>query len=301
MNKMFVESLLLCILATLMSCGNKNVVVPDSPAPAPFEADARFASLDTLADFMMEEFSAKTVDEYVSRYEQQAVAIKSYGLLNHRKEEKYPLDETVCSDLRELADSLSAGSTMDMVMCGRIWRGVCHYLTARDYLGKSKKPLYQAEMRDWLALEDELGNLYCDLSYLTYWGGTIAHVIASGSYWTLAETRQNDYSKLCNKGPFETDQKWTIASARENFLQELADAKSPDLDDPDMYDPDMYDREGFIALRNQMRERADRVVALLDKWLASRAELCKAEGIPDTHTATLVAQLGTHIMEIIEE
>ena len=301
MNKLFVNVLLLCLLGIPMSCGSKSMVVNDTPTPAPFEADARFTSLDSLADFMMEEFSAQSVDEFVNRYEQQAAAIHSYGILNHRKEDKYPLDETVCSDLRELADSLSGGSTMDMVMCGRIWRGVCHYLTARDYVGKSKNPLYQAEMRDWLALEEELGNLYCDLSYLTFWGGTIAHVVASGSYWTLAETRQNDYSKLCNKGPFETDQKWTIASARENFLQELADAKSPDLDDPDMYDPDMYDREGFIALRNQMRERADRVVALLDKWLESRAELCKAEGIPDTRTATLVAQLGTHIMEIIEE
>lgn len=301
MNKLFVESLLLSLLVTLMSCGSKKSEVRETPAPAPFEADVRFASLDSLADFMMEEFSARSVDEFVNRYEQQAVAIQSYGILNHRKEDKYPLDETVCSDLRELADSLSGGSTMDMVMCSRIWRGVCHYLTARDYVGRSKNPLYQAEMRDWLALEEELGNLYCDLSYLTFWGGTIAHVIASGSYWTLAETRQNDYSKLCNKGPFETDQMWTIASARENFLQELADAKSPDLDDPDMYDPDMYDREGFIALRTQMRERADKVVVLLDKWLASRGELCKAEGVPDSHTANLVAQLGNHIMEIIEE
>ena len=50
-----------------------------------------------------------------------------------------------------------------------------------------------------------------------------------------------------------------------------------------------------------MRERADKVVVLLDKWLASRGELCKAEGIPDSHTANLVAQLGNHIMEIIED
>lgn len=297
MNKLLLNALLLCLLTTFMSCGSQKQEVRETPAPAPFDADVRFASLDSLADLMMEEFSARSVDEFVSRYNQQAAAIQSYGILNHRKEAQYPLDETVCSDLRVLADSLSEGSTMDMVMCGRIWRGVCHYLTARDYCsGYSKNPLYQAEMRDWLALEDELGNLYCDLSYLTFWGGTIAHVVASGSYWTLAEIRQNDYSKLCNKDPFDTDQMWTIASARENFLQELADAKSLDV-----YDSEMYDREGFIALRNQMRERADRVVVLLDQWLASRGELCKAEGIADSHTAKLVAQLGNRIMEIIED
>ena len=49
-----------------------------------------------------------------------------------------------------------------------------------------------------------------------------------------------------------------------------------------------------------MRERADKIVVLLDKWLASREELCKAESIPDNHTARLVAQLGNHIMELIE-
>ena len=106
---------MLSLLVTLMSCGSKKSEVRDTPTPAPFEADVRFASLDSLADFMMEEFSAQSVDEFVNRYEQQAVAIQSYGILNHRKEDKYPLDETVCSDLRELADSLSGGSTMDMV------------------------------------------------------------------------------------------------------------------------------------------------------------------------------------------
>lgn len=291
---------MLCLLGTFLSCNGKNKVAASVQEPMSadaFEPDMRFASIDSLADFVMEEFTPRSVDEFVDRYEQQAAAIESYGLLNKRKEAQYHLDETVCSDLRMLADSLSGGSTMDMVMCGRIWRGVCHYLTAKDYCGKGNgNPLYQAEMNDWLALEDELGNLYCDLSYLTFWGGTIAHVVSSGSLWTLAETRQNDYSRLCAKGSFDTGEKWTIASARENFLQELADAKSLDV-----YDPDMYDREGFIALRDQMRERADRVVVLLDKWLASRAELCKAEGIPDSHTASLVAQLGTRIMEIIEE
>lgn len=164
----FMVLAVMLLVAVFPSCGSKKSEVRETPAPAPFEADVRFASLDPLADFMMEEFSARSVDEFVNRYEQQAVAIQSYGILNYRKEDKYPLDETVCSDLRELADSLSGSSTMDMVMCSRIWRGVCHYLTARDYVGKSKNPLYQAEMRDWLALEEELGNLYCDLSYLTF-------------------------------------------------------------------------------------------------------------------------------------
>ena len=287
------------LVAVFPSCGTKKSVVPADTSVVTtknFKPDVRFTSLDSLADFMMEEFAVKTPDEFVNRYNLQAAAIQSYGLLNNRKEDEYPLDETVCSDLRLLADSLSGGSTIEMVMCGRIWRGVCHYLTAKDYCsGYSNNPLYQAEMRDWLALEDELGSFYVDLAYLTYWGGTIAHVVASGSMWNLAEARQDDYSKLCKNGPFDTDKTWTIASARENFLQELADAKSLEP-----YDGEMYDPEGYRALLKEMSECADRVAVLLDKWLDSRAKLCAAEGIPDKHTAHLITVLGTRIMELIE-
>ena len=49
-----------------------------------------------------------------------------------------------------------------------------------------------------------------------------------------------------------------------------------------------------------MREHADKVAALLDKWIASRAALCQAEGIPEGHTARLIAQLSRLVMEIIE-
>ena len=293
---------MLCLLGTFLSCrGEKENKVAANAQEATtadaFEPDMRFASIDSLVDYMMEEFSSKTVDEFVNRYKQQAVAVKSYGLLNHKGEDTNHRDEVVFRDLQALADSLSGGSTFDMVMSCRIERGMSHYLSAKDYCEKySENPLYQAEMRDWLALEDELGSFYVNLAYLANWGGTIAHVTSSGSLAYMAEERQKDYCQLKKDGHFANSESLTIAEARADFIQELADAKSLDS----AMDEEMYDGEGYRETLKEMCEHADRVTVLLDKWLASRAQLCKAEGVPDNHTAHLIAVLGTRIMELIE-
>ena len=293
---------MLCLLGTFLSCrGEKENKVAANAQEATtadaFEPDMRFASIDSLVDYMMEEFSSKTVDEFVNRYEQQAVAVKSYVLLNHKGEDADHWDEVVFRDLQALADSLSGGSTFDMVMSGRIERGMSHYLIAKDYCEQySENPLYQAEMRDWLALEDELGSFYVNLAYLANWGGTIAHVTSSGSLAYMAEERQKDYCQLKKDGHFANSESLTIAEARADFIQELADAKSLDS----AMDDEMYDGEGYRETLKEMCEHADRVTILLDKWLASRAQLCKAEGVPDSHTAHLIAVLGTRIMELIE-
>ena len=293
---------MLCLLGTFLSCrGEKENKVAANAQEATtadaFEPDMRFASIDSLVDYMMEEFSSKTVDEFVNRYEQQAVAVKSYVLLNHKGEDTDHWDEVVFRDLQALADSLSGGSTFDMVMSGRIERGMSHYLIAKDYCEQySENPLYQAEMRDWLALEDELGSFYVNLAYLANWGGTIAHVTSSGSLAYMAEERQKDYCQLKKDGHFANSESLTIAEARADFIQELADAKSLDS----AMDEEMYDGEGYRETLKEMCEHADRVTILLDKWLTSRAQLCKAEGVPDNHTAHLIAVLGTRIMELIE-
>lgn len=292
---------MLCVALSCMACGNKSKAVAESPDKAKvdsFMPDQRFASIDSLADFLMDEPSAITLDELANRYEQQAAAIKSYGLLNHKGEDNNRLDEVVFSDLQALADNLSGGSTFDMVMCSRIERAMAHYLIAKDYCdGYSDNTNYQAEMRDWLALEDELGYFYVNLAYLANWGGTIANVTSSGSLSHLAKVRQKDYSQLKKGGHFANSESLTIAEARANFIQELADAKSLD----DSMADEMYDGEGYRETLKDMLEQADRVTVLLDTWLDSRAKLCAAEGVPDAHTAHLIAVLSTRIMELIEE
>jgi hypothetical protein len=149
-------------------------------------------------------------------------------------------------------------------------------------------------MRDWLQLEDTLRVFYGELGYLTYWGGSIARIISSGSMAFLAETRHNDYSQLKKGGHFAHSELPTIAEALTTLTEELLAAKS--LED-DMNAEDHHYRE----MLKEMRGHADMVVLLLDKWLTSRKRLCEAEGIPEAHTAHLVTLLSGHITEIIEQ
>lgn len=296
MDKLFICALL-GVLAAFPSCGSKNKVVTadKSVASEQFVPDARFASIDSLVDFMTEGRFDETVQGFVDRYNAQQEAIKSYWYLNHKGESNLSIGKTVFRDLEILADSLSGGSTYDMTMCGRINCAMDRYFIAKEYCENHKdNALYQNEMRDWLVLEKELGDFYVDLAYLANWGGSIAHIISSGALAEFASMRQMDYSQLKRGGRFAATE-MTIAEARENLIQELADAKSLEADD------DMYDAADFEGQLKQMREQADKVIVALDKWLVSRARLCEAEGIPESHTAYFIYMLSDEIMRLIEQ
>lgn len=289
---------LLCGVMSLQACGNRNFAVADRPTATVnhMEPETRFASLDTLADFMTQDILDNgTLEKLVSRYESQTAAIASYWVLNGKEGDPDDMVNTVFKDLTTLADSLSGFSTMDMVQSSEISCAMAHYLTAQEYCRHySNNPLYQAEMRDWLQLEDTLRVFYGELGYLANWGGSIARIIASGSMAFLAETRHDDYSQLKKGGRFAHSELPTIAEALTTLTEELLAAKS--LED-DMNADDHYYRE----MLKEMRGHADMVVLLLDKWLTSRKRLCEAEGIPEAHTAHLVNLLSDHITDIIEQ
>ena len=292
MKKLFLCALWSCLLLTISSCGSKHVVAYEL-----FRPDVRFASIDSLVDFMIDGMYDEAPDEFVQHYENRAAAVKSYWYLNHKGEDASQMDETVCRDLEALADSLSGSSTYDMVLCGSIERAISRYLTATEYcLNYKGNTLYQNEMRDWLLLEKELGSFYGELAYLANWGGSIARVIASGTLADLSAARQEDFSELNIDGYFSSSG-ITIAEARANLIQELADAKSLDDEIAD----ELYDGEAFREMHREMQEHADKVVVLLDRWLASRSKLCEAQGIPESHTAHLIARLGDEIMQLIEQ
>ena len=296
MNKLFLSTVLLCVLAVFPSCGNKDKAVDDSQASVAaeqFEPDERFASIDSLVAFLTETPSEGTLDEFVKKFESQVVAMKSYWCLNHKGDDESRMDETVCGELKALADSLSGGSTFDMMQSGLINGAVSRYLTAKDYCGQySENPLYQNEMSDWLKLEEELSGFYCDLASLANWGGSIVNITSSGALAYMVKARQEDYSQLKKGGKYADSELSTISEARANLIEELETAKS--LED------DAVEGDDFRKTLNDMRAHADKVVELLDKWLESRAKLCEAEGIPENHTASLIAKLGTRIMELIE-
>lgn len=289
---------LLCVTTSLQACGNKNIAVADRPTATvnQMEPETRFASLDTLADFMIQDILDNgTLDKLVSHYESQTGAIASYWALNGKEGNPDDMATTVFKDLTALADSLSCFSTMDMVQSAQITCAMERYLTTQDYCRHySKNQLYQAEMRDWLQLEDTLRVFYSELGYLANWGGSIARIVSSGSMAFLAETRHNDYSQLKKGGDFAHSELPTISEALTTLTEELAAAKS--LED-DLNGDDAYYRE----MLKDMRGHADMVILLLDKWLTSRKRLCEAEGIPEAHTARLISLLSDHITNIIEQ
>ena len=299
MKKSFIRTVvlavMLCALTVFTSCGNKSTENAETAAPTSeqFEPDARFASIDTLVDVMTKSMSVHSTEELVAHFDTQAAAMKSYWYLNHKGGDESRIDEDVCNDLKVLADSLSGGSTVDMEQSNEITCAIARYLTAKEYCNNHiENSLYQAEMQDWLLLEDELQAFYTDLAQLANWGGTISRVTGSGALSFLAQVRQEDYSKLKKGSSFADEQDMTIEEARTNLIQELEDAKS--LED------DMGAGDDFNKTLESMRLHADKVVESLDKWLASRVQLCEAEGIPTKHNAHLVAKLGQRIMELIE-
>ena len=303
MNKKFYGILMLVLMLvtaafSFSSCGNKGEGTEASTATdEQFQPDSMFASIDTLADFMVADLINDSIDNTLEqlekRFERISAAVQSYWVLNHKDEDQAKMNETVAQDLKTLTDKLDGGSTVDMMMSGTITCAMERYLTANDYCKLYREnPLYQAEMRDWLLLEDELQEFYIDLAQLANWGGTISKVTSSGSMAFLATARHNDYSQLKKGGNFADGEGMTIAEARANLIQELEDAKS--LED------DLVDEEDYRNMLKDLRERADKVVVLLDKWLESRNKLCDAESIPESHTANLIAKMGTEIMELIE-
>lgn len=285
---------MLGVVMGFTACGNSNREVSESVSVDEIEPDSRFATIDSLAEFMAQQFADNTsLSKLESNYQACSDAIMSYWALNHKGEDDHAMTDIVFNELKAVADKLAEGSTTDMMESGDISSAVAHYLTAKYYCDDNRsKPLYQAEMRDWLQFENELAGFYGQLATLANWGGSIAKVIASGSRVFLAEKRDDDYSQLKKGGNFPNGEPMPISEARANLIQELESAKS--LED------DLVNDENYRKSLKEMREKADNLVVLLDKWLESRKKLCEAESIPEAHTAHFVDKLSRHIMEIIE-
>ncbi|MBQ6166411.1 MAG: hypothetical protein IJK41_03130 [Muribaculaceae bacterium] len=284
-------AMMLCVAMSFTACGNK---VNSSTAVEETEPDSRFADIDSLAEFMAQQFTENaTPSNLESNYQACSDAMMSHWALSHKGEDENAMTDIVFNELKDVAGKLAEGSTVDMMRSGEINCAVAQYHTAKVYCDENRgNPLYQAEMSDWLQLENELSNFYGELATLANWDGTISKVIASGSRVFVAESRDDDYSQLKKGGNFAGSDDMTIAEARANLIQELEDAKS--LED------DLVDDPNFKKTLQSMRERADRIVPLLDEWLAARAELGNAEAIPEAHTAHFIEKMGQQIMKMIE-
>ena len=281
----------LCCTISLPSCANSS---KQESSDSVEQQDAGTAiSRDSLVTLMLNDLRGiDDLGKYTEMYERQSAAIMSYWMGSHQGEDQGQIAETVFNEFKSLADSLGGGSTVDMMQSGEIMCAMYRYLTASEYCGKYQdNPLYQEEMRDWLLLENGLNEFYSNLAQVAYWRGSIVNVIISGTMGTLADARHADYLQLYKGGKF-AESSMPITEARTNLVQEIADARSVEVET----DAD----EDFKHVVTALNESGDRVVELLDKWLVSRNKLCESLGVPESHTASLIDLFSRRIQEIIE-
>ncbi len=282
----------LCCTISLPSCAT-NSGKQESPDSVEQQDAETAISRDSLETLMLNDLRGiDDLGKYTEMYERQSAAIMSYWMGSHQGEDQGQIAETVFNEFKSLADSLGGGSTVDMMQSGEIMCAMYRYLTASEYCGKYQdNPLYQEEMRDWLKLENGLNEFYSNLAQVAYWQGSIVNVIISGTMGTLADARHADYLQLYKGGKF-AESSMPINEARTNLIQEIADARSVEVED----DAD----EDFKQVLNALNKSGDRVVELLDKWLVSRNKLCESLGVPESHTASLIDLFSRRIQEIIE-
>ena len=290
-------ALAICIIP-ISACGSKTqqpanteaaMATATAAAPASkFVPDKRFANIDTLADFMMTGlWETTTPEELLKRFKEQSLAIKSYWSLSRKRTNKEDMTNTVISDLGKLAESLSDGSTFDMVQSGEIEAAISRYLMAKDYNERYQdNSLYIEEMRNWLALEKELNDYGASWAYVQNWGGSLAHLIASGFTSTTATCRQKSYSQL-RRGGQVTKCKTSLNEACANFRE--ATSLVPTQDEDLMREPE------YKQMVSNTLQSGKKVLSLFNKWLESNRKLCKSEGIPESHTAELVEGLVNNL------
>ena len=276
------------------ACENqKKAVTETATTNEQFEPESRFASIDTLVTYMLDQQREIIENEnLVDFYQSVSSAMTSYCYINHKDDDKNNVTETVCRDLTVLADSLSGGSTWDMTQSGEIRGVISRYLTAQNYFDNHQQnPLYQKEMNAWLELENKLLDFYGNLTQVANWGGSIVNVIHGGNISAVADARWQDYSQLVQGGKFASCE-LSINDARTELIQEINDAKS--LEDG------LVDEEDYRKTLNDMRKSGDELIPLLDKWLETRAKLSESEGIPEAHTAHVIEFMARRIQELIE-
>ncbi|MBR5673413.1 MAG: hypothetical protein IKW97_03355 [Muribaculaceae bacterium] len=276
------------------ACENqKKAVTETATTTEQFEPESRFASIDTLVAYMLDQQREIIEKEnLVDFYQSVSSAMTSYWYINHKDDGKDNVTETVCHDLTVLADSLSGGSTWDMTQSGEIRGVISRFLSAQNYFDNHQQnPLYQKEMNAWLELENKLLDFYGSLTQVANWGGSIVNVIHGGNISAVADARWQDYSQLVQGGKFASCE-MSINDARTELIQEINDAKS--LED------DLVDEEDYRNTLNDMRKSGDELIPLLDKWLELRAKLSESEGIPEAHTAHVIEFLAQRIQVLVE-
>ena len=151
--------------------------------------------------------------------------------------------------------------------------------------------LSQDEANCWQALEEELVKYYGDLAMVANWGDEAATINADKAKEEVAKLRNEDLAELRKDGKF-AECELSISDARGELVREMEDANS--------LGEDAVDDPQFKETLQDMKQRGENVIQLLDKWIEARAALSQSQQIPDAHTAHVIEQLAQRIQMMIE-
>ena len=151
--------------------------------------------------------------------------------------------------------------------------------------------LSQNEATCWQALEEELVKYFGDLAMVANWGDEVATVNADKAKEEVAKLRNEDIAELRKDGKF-AECEMPIEEARGELIREMEDANS--------LGEDAVDDPQFKETLQDMKQRGENVIQLLDKWLVTRKAISQSQEIPDAHTAHVIEQLAQRIQMMIE-
>ena len=151
--------------------------------------------------------------------------------------------------------------------------------------------LSQDEANCWQALEEELVKYFGDLAMVANWGDEAASVNADKAKEDVAKLRNEDIAELRKDGKF-AECEMPIEEARGELIREMEDANS--------LGEDAVDDPQFKETLQDMKQRGENVIQLLDKWLETRKALGQSQQIPEAHTAHVIEKLAQQIQMMIE-
>ena len=184
-----------------------------------------------------------------------------------------------------------------MVLCVMLYCAACSNqgneksAQSEDMSAQVEDNLSQDESSCWNALEEELVKYYGDLAMVANWGDEAATVNADKAKEEVANLRKSDLAELRKDGTF-AECGMSIEEARGELVREMEDANS--------LGEDAVDDPQFKETLQDMKQRGENVIQLLDKWLEARKALGQSQQIPDAHTAHVIEKLAQQIQMMIE-
>lgn len=196
--------------------------------------------------------------------------------------------KAVLSQLDEYAaQKLEVSCNFDMVDAGYVHKMSNSYFTYDKYgqmlskVSSDARNAIEGEINAWILLQNALQDYCSNASYLENYGGSMSLLGASGSAWTLAQIRNNDFGELLRIGTKAAASKQSMGNIEiattiiqnignnANSLKELID------DSFKKSEPEYYN-----TFAKGITDASKKVAEALPKWLEARNKMLQYSANP---------------------